>query len=895
MITLRVVKLHASDFSSGETRLGDAQIIYDGQNYDVIDGNCGAGAARLITALKSLGAKKPYLHISHPHWDHRDGIRKIINDSYFSPRALYCQNPDSITAHNSDIKSDINALRTVINEAKAKNIPVIYLNNGDYIVHGDIKFKVYRDFPRYTGNSDAYLNDGSLCYWFPELLYLTTGDAGMWCANRYNLHPVFVKCGHHGNDMSGDGLKPSQMCPWLYKYGCHYYWDNDFSTRLTDFLMTGREDAINAGMTIFSIHDDIVATFADGKATISYAGKSYTYSAPYNGKGEKKTGEWLKGSKGIWYRYPDGTWATGWALIDNKWYLFDADGWLLHGWQLAKWSGGKSWFFFNYKTGEMLTGWQELPWGSGKSDYFLLDPKTGAMLTGWQWSTKDCKTGWYFLDKSTGAMKTGWVYDNGSWFYLDADGKMLTGWVTYKGRKCYLEPKSDKTHVQGVCYVNRTAVIDGKTYKFDKDGYAEELTSTGNITKVSGKLNEISASRRQFVIDIANYVRKYASQYGIKVYSPIIAQAIHESGWGESKLSAKYHNYFGLKCGTAWKGKSVNMKTQEEYSAGNLTTISANFRAYDSMEEGVKGYFEFIQLPRYSNLKGITSPRKYLETIKADGYATGNSYVDHVMNLINLYNLTQFDGVVAPTTPSTPSKTTTKANPVDVLLSIASAEVGYHEGANNKNKYGDELHKIQPRNMDINAAWCDAFADWTVLKMCEAFGYGADMAREVLCGDFDDYTYASINLYKKQGRWSSSPARGYQIFFGGSGHTGWVESVDSKIHTIEGNKSDQVMRCSYKIGDSRILGYGRPKYELLSGGLTAENMPLIKKGATGFAVVELQKRLNAASYNGKIVLTVDGDFGDNTYNALKAYQKDRGLEVDGECGKNSWQSLFNEV
>ena len=438
------------------------------------------------------------------------------------------------------------------------------------------------------------------------------------------------------------------------------------------------------------------------------------------------------------------------------------------------------------------------------------------------------------------------------------------------------------------------ATIDDKTYRFDDNCYATEVDATGDITAVSGKLNDIASSRRQFTIDIANYVRKYAPQYGIEVYSPIIAQAIHESGWGESKLSAKYHNYFGLKCGTKWTGKSVNMSTQEEYSAGTLTTISANFRAYDSMEEGVKGYFEFIQLARYANLKGITSPRKYLETIIADGYATGKSYVDHTMNIINLYNLTQFDVIAVPI-PKPTEPTKTDANPVDVLLSIASAEVGYHEGANNKNKYGDELHKIQPRNMDINAPYCDAYCDWTVLKMCEAFGYGADMAREVLCGDFDDYTYASINLYKKQGRWSSSPARGYQIFFGGSGHTGWVEIVDGQIHTIEGNKSDQVMRCTYALNDSRIIGYGMPKYELLSGGLTAENMPLIKKGATGFAVVELQKRLNAASYNGKTILTVDGDFGDNTYNALKAYQKDRGLEVDGECGKNSWQSLFNEV
>ena len=61
------------------------------------------------------------------------------------------------------------------------------------------------------------------------------------------------------------------------------------------------------------------------------------------------------------------------------------------------------------------------------------------------------------------------------------------------------------------------------------------------------------------------------------------------------------------------------------------------------MEEGVKGYFEFIQLKRYANLKGVTNPRQYLQNIKNDGYCTGSQYVDHTMAIINLYNLTQFD------------------------------------------------------------------------------------------------------------------------------------------------------------------------------------------------------------------------------------------------------------
>ena len=80
-------------------------------------------------------------------------------------------------------------------------------------------------------------------------------------------------------------------------------------------------------------------------------------------------------------------------------------------------------------------------------------------------------------------------------------------------------------------------------------------------------------TKNEFISSVAGYVQKYASAYGILVHSPVIAQAILESGWGESKLSSRYHNYFGLKCGSRWRGKSVNMKTQEEYTPGMLSLI----------------------------------------------------------------------------------------------------------------------------------------------------------------------------------------------------------------------------------------------------------------------------------------------------------------------------------
>ena len=150
-------------------------------------------------------------------------------------------------------------------------------------------------------------------------------------------------------------------------------------------------------------------------------------------------------------------------------------------------------------------------------------------------------------------------------------------------------------------------------------------------------------NNNEFIEQIADCVEKYAYVYGIEVHSPIIAQAILESGWGKSSLASKYHNYFGLKCGGAWKGKSVNMATKEEYKVGTLTNIRDNFRVYDSMEDGVKGYFDFINTRRYANLKGVRSPEEYVRRIKADGYATSSKYVDTLLKVIRDNNLTRFD------------------------------------------------------------------------------------------------------------------------------------------------------------------------------------------------------------------------------------------------------------
>ena len=150
--------------------------------------------------------------------------------------------------------------------------------------------------------------------------------------------------------------------------------------------------------------------------------------------------------------------------------------------------------------------------------------------------------------------------------------------------------------------------------------------------------------KETFIQKVAEKVNKYAPLYGICVHSPIIAQAIIESGWGKSGLASKYHNYFGLKCGSSWKGGSVNMATREEYKPGVVTNIRDNFRTYEDFDAGIRGYFEFINTSRYANLKGVKSPEEYVRRLKADGYATSSKYVDNVMRVIRDNKLTRFDG-----------------------------------------------------------------------------------------------------------------------------------------------------------------------------------------------------------------------------------------------------------
>ena len=149
-----------------------------------------------------------------------------------------------------------------------------------------------------------------------------------------------------------------------------------------------------------------------------------------------------------------------------------------------------------------------------------------------------------------------------------------------------------------------------------------------------------------FIENIAVLVQKYAPQYGIKVCSPIIAQAVLESASGTSELAVNACNYFGLKyrAGRCPTASGIYYKVGSEQNAdGSYSSSAMQWMKFDNMEDGVKGYFDFINISNYSSVKGVKEPLTYLENIKAAGYATSLKYVENLMAVIEKYSLTQYD------------------------------------------------------------------------------------------------------------------------------------------------------------------------------------------------------------------------------------------------------------
>ena len=175
--------------------------------------------------------------------------------------------------------------------------------------------------------------------------------------------------------------------------------------------------------------------------------------------------EWIKDSKGWWYKHADGGYTTSdWEKINGYWYYFDNRGYMATGWQQI----GGYWYYLDAQNGDMKTGWQKI----NNTWYYL--KSSGDMATGWQ----QIGGYWYYLDVQNGDMKIGWQKINNNWYYVNNSGQMLNKWQKINGSWYYLNDSMyENTWVGGYYLKNGGAMasreslwIDGKYYMFDEDG-----------------------------------------------------------------------------------------------------------------------------------------------------------------------------------------------------------------------------------------------------------------------------------------------------------------------------------------------------------------------------------------------------------------------------------------
>ncbi|MDG9733974.1 LysM peptidoglycan-binding domain-containing protein [Leuconostoc pseudomesenteroides] len=166
-------------------------------------------------------------------------------------------------------------------------------------------------------------------------------------------------------------------------------------------------------------------------------------------------------------------------------------------------------------------------------------------------------------------------------------------------------------------------------------------TSTGGSILTTG----LSATQAAWLNTAVADAKAATAGTGV-LASVTVAQAILESGWGQSTLaSAPYYNLFGIKQGTGWQGSIVNMNTSE-YVNGKWVTVLAPFRSYRSQMASFQDHTNFLLANSRYAANGVINAKNYVAMangLQAAGYATAPTYASTLISLVERYNLQSLD------------------------------------------------------------------------------------------------------------------------------------------------------------------------------------------------------------------------------------------------------------
>ena len=138
-------------------------------------------------------------------------------------------------------------------------------------------------------------------------------------------------------------------------------------------------------------------------------------------------------------------------------------------------------------------------------------------------------------------------------------------------------------------------------------------------------------TREEFVATYGPYIARATKGTGI-LTGTVVAQAIIESQGkvngvyrvGGSTLGREANNYFGIKC-HGWSGRGYNIDTGEQDAQGNkYIDKNACFRAYDSVEDSIDDYVDFLLSNSNYRRAGVFEA----DTVYQQAYDSVSDYVD---------------------------------------------------------------------------------------------------------------------------------------------------------------------------------------------------------------------------------------------------------------------------
>ena len=177
---------------------------------------------------------------------------------------------------------------------------------------------------------------------------------------------------------------------------------------------------------------------------------------------------------------------------------------------------------------------------------------------------------------------------------------------------------------------------------------SEVQAPVANYAVAEQMLMSRSMAPQAFINQIASSAQTIANSNDLYA-SVMIAQAILESGWGNSALaSSPNFNLFGIKGN--YNGQSVAMKTLEDDGHGNYYEIIDYFRKYPSYHQSLEDYASVLRNgPSWNHnyysgaWKSNTSSYRDATAYLQGRYATDTSYASKLNSVIAANNLTQYD------------------------------------------------------------------------------------------------------------------------------------------------------------------------------------------------------------------------------------------------------------